>query len=164
MKRSFTTQMDAAKKGILTPEMENVLRNESISGEDLFNGISSGIIAIPANRHHTSLKASGIGKGLKTKINVNLGVSRDVCSFESEMNKARLAVDLKADALMDLSVSGDTEAFRKRLVSEIPILTGSCPFARPMMCASAWATVFDREPLRMPQMPPRSRNSSLWES
>ena len=124
---TYTTQMDAARKGILTPQMEEVLRNEPISKEDLMERVAQGRLAIPANKNHANLKAAGVGAGLKTKVNANLGVSKDVCSFESEMNKARMSVDLKADALMDLSVSGDTEGFRKRLVAEIPVMIGTVP-------------------------------------
>ncbi len=122
-----TAQMEAARKGNLTPQMKQVLQTESISPEDLMAGVAAGRIAIPANKNHKTIVAAGVGAGLKTKINVNLGVSKDVCSFEAEMNKARMAVQYKADAIMDLSVSGDTEAFRKRLVSEIPVMIGSVP-------------------------------------
>ena len=127
MNRSYTTQMDAARKGILTPQMEQVLENEAISQADLMEKLAKGHIAIPANRNHLNLKAGGVGTGLKTKINVNLGVSKDVCSFDAEMNKAKMALDYKADAIMDLSVSGDTEGFRKRLVKEIPVMIGTVP-------------------------------------
>ncbi|MFH2091329.1 MAG: phosphomethylpyrimidine synthase ThiC [Pseudomonadota bacterium] len=127
MKRAYTTQMDAARKGILTPQMEQVLENESISQSDLMERMAKGIIAVPANIHHHCLKAAGVGMGLSTKINVNLGVSKDVCSFDGEMNKAHMAIEYKADAVMDLSVSGDTEGFRKRLVAEIPVMIGTVP-------------------------------------
>ena len=127
MSETYTTQMDAARKGIFTQEMEEVLKNESISRQDLMDGLAKGLIAIPANKNHMNLKAAGVGRGLKTKINVNLGVSKDVCSFDAEMNKAKMALDYKADAVMDLSVSGDTEGFRKRLVREIPVMIGTVP-------------------------------------
>ncbi|MCG8633053.1 MAG: phosphomethylpyrimidine synthase ThiC [Desulfobacterales bacterium] len=127
MTETYTTQMDAARKGIVTPQMEQVLENESISREDLVARVADGSIAIPANKNHFGIRAAGVGHGLKTKINVNLGVSRDVCSFDSEMNKAKLALEYNADAIMDLSVSGDTEAFRKRLVAEVPVMIGSVP-------------------------------------
>ncbi len=127
MKRSYTTQMDAAKQGILTPEMKQVLQNEFISETELMERLASGSIVIPANKNHICLKAAGIGKGLKTKINVNLGVSKDACSFNAEMNKAKLAIKYKADAVMDLSVSGDTEGFRKQLVEKIPVMIGTVP-------------------------------------
>ena len=127
MSRTYTTQMDAAGKGILTPQMEQVLEHEAISQEDLMEKVARGHIVIPANKNHFNLNATGVGQGLKTKINVNLGVSKDVCSFDAEMNKANMAVDYKADAVMDLSVSGDTEGFRKRLVAEIPVMIGTVP-------------------------------------
>ncbi|WLE97874.1 MAG: phosphomethylpyrimidine synthase ThiC [Candidatus Electrothrix communis] len=125
--REYTTQMDAACKGILTPQMEEVLQNESISKQDLMEKMSQGRIVIPANRNHTNLRAGGVGEGLTTKINANLGVSKDVCSFDGEMNKAELSLKFKADAIMDLSVSGDTEGFRKRLVAEVPVMIGTVP-------------------------------------
>ena len=124
---AYTTQMDAARKGIVTPEMREVVANERISEQLLLERVAQGRIAIPANKNHHCLKAAGVGQGLKTKINVNLGVSKDVCSFESEMNKARLALKFNADAIMDLSVSGDTEGFRKRLVAELPVMIGTVP-------------------------------------
>lgn len=127
MTKAYTTQMDAARKGILTPQMEQVLETESISQEDLMERVAVGSIAIPANKNHFNIRAAGVGQGLTTKINVNLGVSKDVCSFDSEMSKAQLAVKHNADAIMDLSVSGDTEGFRKRLVAEIPVMIGSVP-------------------------------------
>ncbi|SDU56785.1 phosphomethylpyrimidine synthase ThiC [Desulfobacula phenolica] len=127
MKQSYTTQMDAARKGILTHQMKQVLENEAISQTDLMEKVALGHIAIPANRNHLNIAAAGVGQGLKTKINVNLGVSKDVCSFDAEMNKAKMAIEFKADAVMDLSVSGDTEGFRKRLVSEIPVMIGTVP-------------------------------------
>ncbi len=127
MKRAYTTQMDAARKGIVTPQMEQVLAAESISRADLLDRMAKGIIAVPANRHHQNLTAAGVGQGLCTKINVNLGVSKDVCSFDAEMNKAKMALKYKADAIMDLSVSGDTQGFRKRLVKEVPVMIGSVP-------------------------------------
>ena len=127
MKRAYTTQMDAAKKGIITPQMEQVLAQESISQVELMDKMAKGMIAVPANRNHLCIKAAGVGQGLSTKINVNLGVSKDMCSFDAEMNKARMALEYKADAVMDLSVSGDTEGFRKRLVKEVPVMIGTVP-------------------------------------
>ncbi|CAK8712077.1 phosphomethylpyrimidine synthase ThiC [Candidatus Electrothrix laxa] len=125
--REYTTQMDAAGKGIVTPQIAEVLKNETISQELLMERVAKGHIAIPANRNHTNLRAAGVGEGLTTKINVNLGVSKDVCSFDGEMKKAELALKFKADAIMDLSVSGDTEGFRKRLVKDIPVMIGTVP-------------------------------------
>ena len=127
MKEMYTTQMDAARKGILTLQMEQVLAKESISKPDLMERLALGQIAVPANKNHHCLRAAGVGRGLSTKINVNLGVSKDVCSFDAEMNKAKLALKYKADAVMDLSVSGDTRGFRKRLAREMPVMIGTVP-------------------------------------
>ena len=124
---NYTTQMDAAKKGIWTPQMEDVFQYESIAKDLLIERIASGEIAVPANRNHKNLKARGVGKGLKTKINVNLGVSEDVCNREMEMRKADLALKYNADAVMDLSTFGDTQAFRRQLVEKLPIMLGTVP-------------------------------------
>lgn len=124
---AYATQMDAARQGILTPQMQQVLTEERISETDLLQRLASGTIAIPANRQHTNLFAKGIGTGLSTKINVNLGVSEDCCNVEKELDKVRRAVALKADAIMDLSTFGDTRAFRRRTVEVCPVMIGTVP-------------------------------------
>lgn len=124
---SFTTQMDAAQKGILTPQMEQVLSQENIAAEDLLERVAAGRIVIPANKNHTYVTARGVGAGLSTKINVNLGVSEDCCNLELELDKVRKAVELKADAIMDLSTFGDTRAFRRRVVDICPVMIGTVP-------------------------------------
>ena len=73
------------------------------------------------------MKAKGVGAGLTTKINVNLGVSEDCCNMDLELNKVRRAVELKADAIMDLSTYGDTRTFRKRTVEICPVMIGTVP-------------------------------------
>ncbi|WP_027365542.1 phosphomethylpyrimidine synthase ThiC [Desulfotruncus alcoholivorax] len=124
---SYNTQMEAARKGIVTKEMESVARKECIDIEVLRDLIAQGSIVIPANINHTSLEPCGIGRGLKTKINVNLGVSKDCCDFASEMEKARWAVAMKADAIMDLSCFGKTEQFRQKLIQFSPAAIGTVP-------------------------------------
>jgi len=124
---SYATQMDAAQKGIITPQMEQVLSQESINAEDLLVKVAAGRIVIPANKHHPNLTAKGVGAGLSTKINVNLGVSEDCCNLELELDKVRKAVELKADAIMDLSTFGDTRAFRRRVVDICPVMLGTVP-------------------------------------
>ncbi len=124
---AYATQMDAARQGILTPQMQQVLTEERITETDLLQRLASGTIAIPANRLHTNLLAKGIGAGLTTKINVNLGVSEDCCNVEKELDKVRRAVALKADAIMDLSTFGDTRAFRRRTVEVCPVMIGTVP-------------------------------------
>ncbi len=121
------TQMAAARQGTLTPQMQQVLGDERISETDLLERVADGRIAIPANRNHTSLRARGVGAGLTTKINVNLGVSEDCCNVERELDKVRRAIELKADAIMDLSTFGDTRAFRRRAVAISPVMLGTVP-------------------------------------
>ena len=122
-----TTQMAAARQGVMTKEMRQVLADEPIREADLLAKVAAGTIAIPANRNHAALVARGIGAGLATKVNVNLGVSEDCCDIEAEMAKVRMALELKTDALMDLSTCGDTRAFRRRLVAASPVMVGTVP-------------------------------------
>ncbi len=123
----YTTQMDAASRGIVTPQMKDVLKSEKISENELLKLMSEGKIVIPANKNHKNLKGIGIGKGLRTKVNVNLGVSKDCFNLDMEMKKVRTALDLKTDAIMDLSTFGDTQAFRKLIVEESPVMLGTVP-------------------------------------
>ena len=123
----YTTQMDAAKKGIITKEMELVAKKENMDVEVLRKLIAKGQIAIPANKNHKSLDPEGVGQGLRTKINVNLGISKDCCDIDEEMKKVQLALDMKAEAIMDLSSFGKTEEFRKRLIESSPAMIGTVP-------------------------------------
>ncbi len=123
----YTTQMDAAKKGIFTKQMEDVIRDEQISKEELMGKIATGKIVIPANKNHKNLRGIAVGEGTKTKVNVNLGVSEDKCDPNAELEKAQTAVKYKADAIMDLSTFGDTAKHRRRLVEEIPVMIGTVP-------------------------------------
>ncbi|MBU3172569.1 phosphomethylpyrimidine synthase ThiC [Clostridium estertheticum] len=123
----YTTQMDAAKKGIITEEMKIVARKENVPEEVLREKISRGVVAIPANRNHKILSPEGVGEGLKTKINVNLGISKDCCDIDEEMKKVQLSIDMKAEAVMDLSSFGKTEEFRKRLISDSTAMIGTVP-------------------------------------
>ncbi len=121
------TQMAAARKGELTKAMKDVLATERISETDLLERVAKGTIVIPANHNHTSLIGGGVGAGLRTKINVNLGVSEDCCNVEAELNKVRRSIELKADAIMDLSTFGETRKFRRRVVEVCPVMIGTVP-------------------------------------
>ena len=127
MRREYHTQMEAARLGILTPELETVARKEGWRTEDLMPLVAAGKVAIPANRLHTCLDAEGIGSMLRTKINVNLGVSRDCKDYDTEMEKVRSAVRMGAEAIMDLSSHGDTQPFRRKLTSECSAMIGTVP-------------------------------------
>ena len=124
---SYTTQMDAAKQGIITPEMEIVAKKEMMDAQELRSLVAEGKVAIPANKNHKTLSPEGIGQGLRTKINVNLGISRDAADVEKELEKVRTAIDMKAEAIMDLSNYGKTHTFRKQLIEMSPAMIGTVP-------------------------------------
>lgn len=137
---SYTTQMDAARKGIITDELKVVADYEDISVCELVDLVAKGQVVIPANKNHKSLKPYGIGKKLKTKINVNLGTSKDCLDTEVEMKKVMNAVNLGAEAIMDLSSFGDTQTFRRKLIEECPAMIGTVPIYD--------AVVYYNKPLR----------------
>lgn len=124
---NYTTQMDAAKKGIITKEMETVAKKENRNPEYIRDLLAQGKIVIPANKNHKSLSAEGVGEGLKTKINVNLGISKDCPECESELEKVRVALEMKAEAIMDLSNYGKTEGMRKKIVDMSTAMLGTVP-------------------------------------
>lgn len=125
--REYTTQMDAARKGIITKEMEIAARKEQMEPEELRGLIAEGKVIIPCNKLHTSIDPAAIGSMLKTKINVNLGTSRDWKDIDMEMEKVRNAVNMGAESIMDLSSYGDTGTFRKKLTGECPAMIGTVP-------------------------------------
>lgn len=124
---NFTTQMDAAKRGIITREMEIVAKAENMDIQELRASVAEGRIAIPANKNHKSLVPQGVGQGLRTKINVNLGISKDCCDIEKEMEKVNVALDMKAEAIMDLSNYGKTAEFREKLIEKSTAMIGTVP-------------------------------------
>lgn len=124
---SYTTQMDAARKGILTPEMKIVSEKEHMDCKELMDYVAKGQIIIPCNKKHTCIEPNGIGSMLRTKINVNLGVSRDCKDLDMEMQKVNSAVEMGAEAIMDLSSFGDTRVFRRKLTSECKAVIGTVP-------------------------------------
>ena len=127
MARIYSTQIEAAKKGIVTPELELVAAKENRSVEELLPLLAEGKMVIPANIHHTSLDPNGVGGMLKTKVNVNLGISRDCKDYDIEMKKVMRAVELGAESIMDLSSHGDTQPFRRKLCTECPAMIGTVP-------------------------------------
>lgn len=123
----YTTQMDAARKGIITEAMKQVADYENMSAETIRDLVAKGQVAIPVNKNHTCLKPYGIGTKLKTKINVNLGTSKDCLDMDVEMEKVQEAVNLGAESIMDLSSFGDTRKFRTKLTSECSAIIGTVP-------------------------------------
>ncbi|WP_395549055.1 MULTISPECIES: phosphomethylpyrimidine synthase ThiC [unclassified Lacrimispora] len=137
---NYTTQMDAARKGILTKELMAVAEHEQWEPEKLRELVAEGKVAIPANKNHSCLKPSGIGSMLRTKINVNLGTSRDLNDLDMELLKVKDAVLMGAESIMDLSSFGDTRKFRKKLTGECPAMIGTVPIYD--------AVVYYHKPLR----------------
>ena len=124
---NYTTQMDAARKGIITKEMEIVSKKENMDIEILRERMAKGEIVIPANKNHKSLDPEGVGRGLRTKINVNLGISKDCPNVDVELEKVQIAIDMKAEGIMDLSSFGKTEEFRKKLINMSTAMVGTVP-------------------------------------
>ncbi|MBS4956767.1 MAG: phosphomethylpyrimidine synthase ThiC [Clostridium sp.] len=124
---NYTTQMDAAKKGIITEAMKIVAIKEGKPVEEIRELVAEGKVAIPANKNHKSLSPEGVGQGLRTKINVNLGISKDCCDCEKELDKVRTALEMKAEAIMDLSNYGKTAEMRKTIVEMSTAMLGTVP-------------------------------------
>ncbi|CAM2077697.1 MULTISPECIES: phosphomethylpyrimidine synthase ThiC [Clostridia] len=124
---NYTTQMDAARKGIITEAMKIVAIKEGKTVEKIMALVAEGKVAIPANKNHKSLSPEGVGKGLRTKINVNLGISKDCCDCEKELDKVRTALEMKAEAIMDLSNYGKTAEMRKTIVEMSTAMIGTVP-------------------------------------
>ena len=114
MERNYKTQMEAARMGIITPEMKTVAKKEYRTEEEIRDLVAKGQVVICANRNHKCIDPEGVGSMLRTKINVNLGVSRDCKDYDVEMKKVQAAVDMGAEAIMDLSSHGNTIPFRPR--------------------------------------------------
>ncbi|KXA62443.1 thiamine biosynthesis protein ThiC [Veillonella atypica] len=123
----YTTQLEAARQGCITHEMKIVAKQEGLDVEVLRELIVLGQVVIPCNKLHTSIAPQGIGKRLRTKINVNLGTSKDVTDYDSEIEKVQRAIALGAEAIMDLSTHGDTRIFRRKLIETSPVMIGTVP-------------------------------------
>lgn len=119
--------MEAARRGIITSEMKAVAEKEHIEAEKLMGLLAEGRAIIPCNRLHTAISPNGLGSMLRTKINVNLGTSRDMTDSEMEFQKVRSAVEMGAEAIMDLSSFGDTRKFRRCLTEKCPAMIGTVP-------------------------------------
>ena len=125
----LVTQMDYARAGQITPQMKEVAEREHRDPEYIRERVADGRIAIPANIVHIKkgMRAFGVGEGLSTKVNVNLGISGDKADAAEERKKVKIAEDLGADAIMDLSNSGKTRKFRQQLIDETPLMVGTVP-------------------------------------
>ena len=125
----LVTQIDFARAGQITPQMKEVAEREHREPEYIRERVADGRIAIPANIVHIKkgMRAFGVGEGLSTKVNVNLGISGDKADAAEEWKKVKIAEDFGADAIMDLSNSGKTRQFRQQLIDETPLMVGTVP-------------------------------------
>ena len=120
------TQISDAKKGILTEEMKHVAEIENVSEDFILKSVAEGTIVIPGNVNR-DIEAAGIGAGLRTKVNATVGTSTDIVDFDEEVLKAQIAIDNGADCLMELSIGGDLDVIRKRVLDMSPLPVGSVP-------------------------------------
>lgn len=125
----LVTQIDFARAGQITPQMKEVAEREHRDPEYIRERVADGRIAIPANIAHIKkgMRAFGVGEGLSTKVNVNLGISGDKADAVEEWKKVKIAEDYGADAIMDLSNSGKTRQFRQQLIDETSLMVGTVP-------------------------------------
>lgn len=124
---NYKTQMEAAKAGFITEAMKAVAEKEYRTPEEIRDLVAKGQVAIPANVNHKSLSPEGIGGGLRTKINVNLGISGDCKNYDMEFDKVKMAINMGAEAIMDLSNYGKTNTFRTQLIEMSPAMIGTVP-------------------------------------
>ncbi|MDQ7790387.1 MAG: phosphomethylpyrimidine synthase ThiC, partial [Clostridia bacterium] len=120
-------QMFAAWRNQVTPEMEQVARDEGRPVEYIMQAVGNGTVVIPANTKRENLKARGFGTGLRTKVNANIGTSSQLNSIEQELAKLKAAADAGADAVMDLSTGGDLDEVRRRILAETTLPLGTVP-------------------------------------
>jgi len=125
--KQFSTQMEAARSGIVTKQIAAAAKKEQMEPECLMELMAQGRAIIPCNKNHVCLEPTAIGSMLKTKINVNLGTSRDCGDMDRELEKVNSAVALGAQSIMDLSAYGDTRLFRRKLTAECPAMIGTVP-------------------------------------
>ena len=121
------TQLELARKGTISPQMESVARAEGVEAEFVRQGVARGTIVVSANTGHGSLVPCGIGQGLRTKVNANIGTSSDYGSLETELEKLRAAIESGADTAMDLSTGGDISAIRRAIIAASTVPIGTVP-------------------------------------
>lgn len=121
------TQRQLAQKGVTSSQIQQVAQTEGIEPDFILRGLADGTIVIPANVKHTSLIPCGIGKGLRTKVNANIGTSSDFGNVETELAKLRVTIESGADTVMDLSTGDDIRAIRRAIVAACPLPLGTVP-------------------------------------
>jgi len=121
------TQLELARKGVVSPQINHVAEKEGVESDFIIQGLVEGKIVIPANVNHTNLIPCGIGAGLRTKVNANIGTSSDICDLNTELKKLQAAISSGADTVMDLSTGGDISAIRKAIIHASTVPVGTVP-------------------------------------
>ncbi|HEX7540202.1 MAG TPA: phosphomethylpyrimidine synthase ThiC, partial [Syntrophales bacterium] len=121
------TQLEMARKGIISEEMLSCARSENVDPEFIRKGIEEGTIVVVRNNRHTSIPALAIGKGLRTKINANVGTSKDRADAAHELEKVRVSIAAGTDTIMDLSTGGDLGAIRRAIIEASTVAIGTVP-------------------------------------
>jgi phosphomethylpyrimidine synthase len=121
------TQLELARKGTVSPQVKHIAEKEGVETDFVLQRLAEGEIVIPANVNHTNLMPCGIGKGLRTKVNANIGTSSDFCDLNTELRKVQTAIDFGADTVMDLSTGGDISAIRRAILSASTVPVGTVP-------------------------------------
>ena len=121
------TQIELAKQGIVSPQVKRVAEKEGVETDFILQGLVSGVIVIPASPNHANLVPCGIGKGLRTKINVNIGTSPDFYDLDMELKKLQIAIDFGSDTVMDLSTGGDISTIRQAIINASTLPVGTVP-------------------------------------
>ncbi len=129
-------QIHMSRSGEISPEIRRVAQTEGLPPEEVADKVSRGSIVVLKNRSRANVIPIGIGQGLRTKINANIGTSRDHLKIDEEMEKARVAVGVGADTLMDLSTGGNLRKIRKRILSETRIPLGTVPIYETALYAA----------------------------
>ena len=138
------TQLAKARRGEITPEMEQIARAEGVDFQTLMEGVAHGKVVIPANRGHKGLRPTGIGEGLTVKVNANIGTSSDCADPAEELHKLEAAMEAGADTVMDLSTGGDIDAIRRLILERSPLPVGTVPIYQAGVDAARAASIADR--------------------
>jgi phosphomethylpyrimidine synthase len=121
------TQLETARKGQISEEMEMCARQEGVTPEFIRKGVEDGGIVVVRNKRHDTVQPVAMGKGLKTKINVNIGTSGDHVDLDMELEKVRIAEAAGSDAIMDLSTGGDVGMIRREIIKKTSLIVGTVP-------------------------------------
>lgn len=121
------TQLLKARQGIITQEIKSIAKEEQLSEQEILKLVADGLVVIPANKNHKGVRAVGVGKGLRTKVNANIGTSAEHCNIEEELEKVKVSIEAGADTLMDLSTGGDLDVIREKIISKCEIPVGTVP-------------------------------------